>query len=96
MGPSILLTGFEPFRTFLVNSSWEATKVVAAEAGHWGDRLWAECLPVDYRPAQERLYALLEEFRPDVCLCTGLCDEPWFRIERVGRRPPRSWLPSSV
>ena len=80
----ILLTSFEPFDTFKVNSSWQAVQLLAAEGGN---RLVCECLRVDYHFARRQLIDLLEFHRPDSCLCTGLAAGDRFRLERRARKP---------
>tara|TARA_B100001971_G_scaffold210412_1_gene235859 strand:+ start:1358 stop:1912 length:555 start_codon:yes stop_codon:yes gene_type:complete len=80
----ILLTGFEPFDTFKVNSSWQAVKLLVAKGG---SHLVCECLQVDYHSARKQLLKLLELHRPDSCLCTGLATGGRFRLERRARKP---------
>ena len=80
----ILLTGFEPFANFKVNSSWQAVQLMAAE----GENLFVcECLQVDYHSARKQLVRLLELHRPESCLCTGLAVGDRFRLERHARKP---------
>jgi len=82
--PVILLTGFEPFGGYRLNSSWEAARIAGSRPG--ADVVVAR-LPVDYVRAAQALTALLERHRPDVCLLTGLAHGTRLRIERVARRP---------
>ena len=81
---SVLLTGFEPFREFQINSSWEAVSRAAAELG---DCVHAVRLPVDYSLAQECLYEVLQERRPEICLLTGLAAGTELRMEQCARKP---------
>ena len=79
-----LLTGFEPFANFQVNSSWQAVQLIAKENN---PQIICECLPVDYHAARERLLCLLELHQPITCLCTGLAAGEKFRLERLARKP---------
>ena len=81
---TVLLTGFEPFREFQANSSWEAVCRAAAELGN---RVQAVRLPVDHRPAQECLYDVLEEHRPEIWLLSGLAPGAELRVEQRARKP---------
>lgn len=80
----VLLTGFEPFRQWTVNSSWEAVRLVA---GRRRD-LRAERLPVDHGLAAERVCALIAETRPEVVLLTGLAAGAALRLETLARPGP--------
>jgi pyroglutamyl-peptidase len=84
MAAQILVTGFEPFRDFVTNPSWQA---VATLRERWGAAVVTAELPVDFVPAHERLRALLREVQPRVVLCTGVARGDVFRIETVARRP---------
>jgi pyroglutamyl-peptidase len=77
-----LLTGFEPFRDWSVNSSGEAVKALADLPG-----VATRVLPVDHHAAPEALAAAVAEVRPAVILCTGLSPRPVPRLERHARRP---------
>ena len=80
----ILLTGFEPFGEFKINSSWEAVQLIAKENN---PQIHCECLPVDYHTARVRLLDLLKSYQPTTCLCTGLAAGEQFRLERIARKP---------
>jgi len=82
MSKAVLLTGFEPFGEFLVNSSWEASHLVGRQLA---TQVLARRLPVDYLPARAKLIQYLMRHKPVVCLCTGLGSA--FAIERVARKP---------
>jgi pyroglutamyl-peptidase len=82
MSKAVLLTGFEPFGEFLVNSSWEASRLVGQQLA---TQVLARRLPVDYMPARAKLITYLTRHKPVMCLCTGL--GPAFAIERVARKP---------
>lgn len=81
----VLLTGFEPFRQWPVNSSWEAVRLVAARTG-----LPAALLPVNHRAAAERVRGLVVESGAEILLLTGLASDPVPRLERFGRAGPLS------
>ena len=83
MNNNILLTGFEPFANFKVNSSWEAVQILASEEINLYQ---CECLSVDYHSARNKLIDLLKLHRPDICLCTGLAEGNRFRLERQARK----------
>jgi len=80
----ILLTGFEPFAEWPVNSSWEAVRHLAARRGD----LVARLLPVDHERAAEAVSAVIGDLRPGIVLLTGLADDPVPRLERLGRAGP--------
>ena len=80
----ILLTGFEPFRQWAVNSSWEAVRHLAERRGG----LSAERLPVDHELAAAAVRTLIDDLRPEIVLLTGLADDPVPRLERLGRAGP--------
>ena len=81
---AILLTGFEPFRQWPVNSSWEAVRHLAERRGD----LSTERLPVDHELAAAAVRALIDRARPEIVLLTGLADDPVPRLERLGRSGP--------
>lgn len=83
MSPSVLLTGYEPWNDFVVNSSWEAAKELdGAVIG--GATVAARLLPVSYTDMPPALAAALDSTAPDVCIGLGM--EPRgskIRLERV-------------
>ena len=83
---AILLTGFEPFRQWPVNSSWEAVRHLVERRSD----LTARRLPVDHELAAAAIRALIANLRPEIVLLTGLADDPVPRLERVGRAVPLS------
>jgi pyrrolidone-carboxylate peptidase len=85
MAETVLVTGFEPFLQWTVNSSGEVARVLGARMP---GRVRAEVLPVDHAAARLRMTELLEEVRPKACLAMGLWAGSSFRIERYGRRCP--------
>ena len=80
----ILLTGFEPFGGWEVNSSWEGVRHLA------GRRRGVESLrlPVNHRGAAEAVAAAIGALAPKIVLLTGLAADPVPRLERVGRAGP--------
>ena len=80
----ILLTGFEPFAEFEINSSWQAVQELARERT---SKFICECLPVDYHAARDQLIHLLDKHQPNICLCTGLAAGDTFRLEQQARKP---------
>ena len=81
---TILLTGFEPFNQWPVNSSWQAVRHLAQCRGG----LTARRLPVDHERAAEQVRSVVAELRPGIVLLTGLADDPVPRLERLGRAGP--------
>ncbi|MEM6670955.1 MAG: hypothetical protein AAF661_17235 [Pseudomonadota bacterium] len=81
---SVLLTGFEPFGPWRVNSSWEGACHYAATTRR-PVRLLR--LPVDHALAAQRLRDALDRFEPEICLMTGLAAGVRLRLERRARRP---------
>jgi pyroglutamyl-peptidase len=81
---AVLVTGFEPFSVYPVNSSGETARAVAALLP---DVVRAEVLPVDHAAAHRRMRELLDETRPAACLAMGLAPTQAFRIETVARGP---------
>lgn len=81
----ILLTGFEPFGRWRVNSSWEGARLVAARRP---GRIALLRLPVDHEAAARILRAALAARDPAACLMTGLAAGSRFRLERIARTGP--------
>lgn len=82
----ILVTGFEPFGGWTVNSSWEGAVALGAERRG----LTLVRLPVDHARAAAELRAHLRRARPAVILLTGLAPGPALHLEAVGRPGPLS------
>jgi pyroglutamyl-peptidase len=85
MAQTVLVTGFEPFKQWTVNSSGEVARILGARMA---TLVRAAVLPVDHDAAYRRLIELLDEVRPKACLAMGLWAGSAFRIERYGRRCP--------
>lgn len=83
MPPSVLLTGYEPWNDYVVNSSWEAaTALDGAVIG--GATITARLLPVSYTAMPPVLIEALAATQPAVCIGLGM--EPRgskIRLERV-------------
>lgn len=77
-----LLTGFEPFRQWSVNSSGEVARALADLPG-----VATRVLPVDHVAAPAALAEAVAAVRPRVILCTGLAPRPVPRLELRARRP---------
>ena len=82
--PRILLTGFEPFGRWEVNSSWEAVRHLAGRRRG----IEAVCLPVDHARAAAEIAGLIRAQGPDIVLMTGLAGDPVARLELLGRAGP--------
>ena len=89
----VLITGFEPFSVWPVNSSGETARAVASLLP---DVVRAEVLPVDHQAAHRRVRELLAGTRPVACLAMGLAPTEAFRIERAARPPAQLNLPTGV
>ena len=83
---AILLTGFEPFAEWPVNSSWEAVRTLAEKQRG----VVAQRLPVDHELAAAVVRALIDDLKPEIVLLTGLASGPVPRLERLGRAGPLS------
>jgi len=83
MPASVLLTGYEPWNDFKVNSSWEAAKELdGAVVG--GATVTSRMLPVSYTDMPAALEKAIAEVQPDLCIGLGM--EPRgsrIRLERV-------------
>lgn len=77
-----LLTGFEPFRHWAVNSSGEAVRALGGMPG-----IETRVLPVDHEAAADALRLAVAASRPRVILCTGLAPDPVPRLELRARKP---------
>ena len=82
-GSLALVTAFEPWADFDLNSSWEAVRLLK---GH--TRIRIARLPVDHERAAQALQEALLDLEPHVCLCCGMAaGAPRPRLERWVRRP---------
>jgi pyroglutamyl-peptidase len=78
----ILLTGFEPFADWTVNSSWEGARLAAERLG-----VEALLLPVDHQRAAHAVAEALAARAPEIALLCGLAKGETMRLERRARRP---------
>lgn len=77
----VLVTGFEPFHQWRVNSSWEGARRLARRR----PEIAALRLPVDHDGAAEALAVGLARSRPRILLMCGLAAGRDCRLERIGR-----------
>jgi len=84
MSATFLVTGFEPFRAYRSNSSWDALERLRE---HWPASVVTLRLPVEHRRAHLALRRTLDELEPAAMLCTGLATGRVCRIEQCARRP---------
>ena len=68
----ILLTGFEPFGKLTANPSQHLLEQISAADFPAGTDLILERLPTAYLRGGQRIRELLEEHRPDLCICLGV------------------------
>ncbi len=83
-GPTILLTGFDPFGGGAHNPSWLIAQALHGQriAGH---QVVAAQLPTVFGQSLQRLQSLLQEHRPALTLCLGLAGgRAALSIERIG------------
>ena len=78
--PTLLLTGFEPFSKFRVNSSWESIRELDGET-ILGWRLAARRLPVSFRRAGPLLRREIRRLNPGAVISFGLAPERRIRLE---------------
>ena len=79
--PRILLTGFEPFGRYSINSSWELVTSLSDTIGNF------ECVklrfPVEFGAVSDLIPKILTEFNPDIILSFGQSTSDAIRIERI-------------
>ena len=79
--PRILLTGFEPFGRYSINSSWELVTALPDTIGNF--ECVKLCLPVEFGAVSDLIPKILTEFNPDIILSFGQSTSDAIRIERV-------------
>lgn len=79
--PRILLTGFEPFGRYSINSSWELVTALPDTIGNF------ECvklrLPVEFGAVSDLIPKILTEFNPDIIFSFGQSTSDAIRIKRI-------------
>lgn len=84
MNRSVLLTGFETFAEYPLNSSWEVAVKAAAGLPSY---VHIKRLPVDFFAAKNLLTAELDGRKPSICLSLGMGSEGAIYIERLACKP---------
>lgn len=80
----ILLTGFEPFGGFPVNSSWEAIKSFDKQVIK-GYSVKSVLLPVEYEKSVNELFSIIDSYDPDIIISFGLAPDGYIRLEKIAR-----------
>ncbi len=80
----ILLSGFEPFDGFPVNSSWEAIQDFDNREIN-GYQIKSIRLPVEYAKSVEKLFKAIDEYEPDIIVSFGLAPDEYIRLEEIAR-----------
>ncbi|MCP4385680.1 MAG: pyroglutamyl-peptidase I [Hyphomicrobiales bacterium] len=89
----ILVTGFGPFPGVPVNPSQLVVEALPDTGA--GAELVRRILPTEYRAIRDQIDRLVSELRPDIVLGTGVCRDPWFRLETVARNHGNSEHPDN-
>ena len=79
--PRILLTGFEPFGRYSINSSWELVTALPDTIGNF--ECVKLCLPVEFTVVSDLIPKILSDLQPDIILSFGQSTSDAIRIERV-------------
>ena len=82
---TVLVTGFGPFNKHKVNSSWEAARLLPTMGLRArGEEIVvvAKEIKVSYEYVKERIPALWEEIKPDLCIHVGLSPARVIKYER--------------
>ena len=77
----ILLTGFEPFHKYKINSSWSL--VESFQDPTCGFDFVKLQLPVEFKAVSNLVPEMLKQYQPDIVLAFGQCTGDSIRIERV-------------
>ncbi|GAA2336892.1 pyroglutamyl-peptidase I [Streptomyces violaceusniger] len=92
----VLLTGFEPFAGSVVNPSWQAVSLVAADPPP-GTEVTAVQLACVFGTALEELAAAVAEADPDLVLCVGQAGgRPGVTVERVAINVDDARIPDNA
>lgn len=84
----VLATGFEPFSSFRVNSSWEAVKELKSLGIKCRGKdvsLEIQEMEVSYEHVTSNIPKLWDEIKPDFCLHVGLTSAKVISLEKRGR-----------
>lgn len=77
----ILLTGFEPFHEYKINSSWSLVDSFKNTTSDF------ECikllLPVEFKAVSNLVSEIFKQYQPNIVLAFGQCTGDSIRIERV-------------
>ena len=82
---TVLVTGFGPFDDYEVNSSWEAARLLPTmglRARGEEVVVVAKEIRVSYKEVKERIPALWEEIKPDLCIHVGVFSKRVINYER--------------
>ena len=77
----ILLTGFEPFHEYKINSSWSLVESFQDFTCCF-DFIKLR-LPVEFKTVSSLVPEMLKQYKPDIVLAFGQCIGDFIRIERV-------------
>lgn len=77
----ILLTGFEPFHEYKINSSWSLVDSFNNTTSDFESIKLL--LPVEFKAVSNLVPEILKQYQPDIVLAFGQCTGDSIRIERV-------------
>ena len=77
----ILLTGFEPFHEYKINSSWSLVDSFKNTTSDFESIKLL--LPVEFKAVSNLVPEMLKQYQPDIVLAFGQCIGDSIRIERV-------------
>ncbi len=77
----ILLTGFEPFHEYKINSSWSLVDSFKNSTSDFESIKLL--LPVEFKAVSNLVPEILMQYQPDIVLAFGQCTGDSIRIERV-------------
>ena len=80
----ILLTGFEPFGGYSVNSSWEAIKYFDKQTIK-DYSVTSLILPVEYKKSVTKLLSFIDSYDPDIIISFGMASDEYIRLEKNAR-----------
>lgn len=77
----ILLTGFEPFHEYKINSSWSLVDSFKNTTSDF--KSIKLLLPVEFKAVSNLVPEILKQYQPDIVLAFGQCTGDSIRIEHV-------------